>query len=266
MVRKLKYQIEGLEKENGNVRLTVFADKISALRRVIREASIESRGEDTRKLVVQDLSHSSPAAITIAGPQKIVDPITICIATAFHQIQVGTFKAFTRFGLLEAIDDLVRGAGSAFGDARLTFDADEPFNTFSINKTLAEKIARLKLPDIESLGSAKGRIEIVNIHADQHKFYVYRPAGKQRSVMCTFSDELLEKAKEALGRTVTVRGRAKYERDSLLPTEIDVTAIDVHEQDDDLPTMSELIGKAPGATGELSTLAFIEGIRRGTNA
>lgn len=67
----------------------------------------------------------------------------------------------------------------------------------------------------------------------------------------------------AVGRRVEVFGTLKYRRGASFPYQIDVTNIEAFPPEDELPDWNDLRGRAPGATGALSSEAFVRELRNG---
>ena len=65
----------------------------------------------------------------------------------------------------------------------------------------------------------------------------------------------------AVGRRVEVYGSLKYRAQAPFPHQISVTAIEAFPPDGELPDWEDLRGRAPGATGSLSSEAFIRELR-----
>jgi hypothetical protein len=72
---------------------------------------------------------------------------------------------------------------------------------------------------------------------------------------------LLDDAIYAVGRRVEVTGTMKYRQGASFPHAIAVTAIDSFPPDDELPDWDDLRGRAPDATGALSSEAFVRELR-----
>jgi hypothetical protein len=72
---------------------------------------------------------------------------------------------------------------------------------------------------------------------------------------------LLDDAIFAVGRRVEVAGTLKYRRGASFPHAIAVTGIDAFPPDSELPTWEDLQGRAPDATGTLSSEAFVRELR-----
>jgi hypothetical protein len=71
----------------------------------------------------------------------------------------------------------------------------------------------------------------------------------------------LDEAIAGVGRRVEVTGMLKYRRGASFPNAIAVTAIDPFPPEDELPSWDDLRGRAPDATGIVSSEAFVRRLR-----
>ncbi len=136
---------------------------------------------------------------------------------------------------------------------RLWFD-DLPITTqfiANIDKRLAKTI--------RGYGQLKGRLEKVNVHG-KLEFVIY-PVLRTKGIRCTFPDSLRDRVGEAIkGKVVTVKGVMLYLSDEPFPYLVHVEEIEILPPDEELPTLHDLRGIAPGCTGSQSTIDFLRSI------
>lgn len=109
----------------------------------------------------------------------------------------------------------------------------------------------------EALGSVEGYLEQINIH-EQFRFGVYdRFTGKRINV--AFSRDMLPAVRQALGCRVEVTGVLRYNRFGEV-TSVVADGLTVLSETG-YPTVDEMLGIAPGITGELTTEEFLRRIR-----
>ncbi len=127
---------------------------------------------------------------------------------------------------------------------------------------LPAKIDLLLGPDASEFGSAKGRLEYLNLHGMANVFYIYPPHNLSK-IKCRFSKKLRASVIASIDKNVTVYGIKKYKPNikSYNPYEIMVEDINVHPNSEQLPKLSDLYGIAPDATGNKTSEDFIRGIR-----
>lgn len=129
-----------------------------------------------------------------------------------------------------------------------------------ITKDLERYVDNLLGSDKEIYGSIKGMLELVNIHNQANKIYIYPTIGAKR-VECIFPINLFEKIKEGIGRYVNVRGKLKYKGIQPFPYSVNINDIEIYPPEKELPSLDDLKGIAPNMTGDLTTEEFIRSIR-----
>ena len=112
-----------------------------------------------------------------------------------------------------------------------------------------------------SIGSIEGMLEMISIHS-KPRFVVYH-GRTRKAVTCRFGGEdMLEAAKEALGKRVLVLGvvhsNARGE-----PMRVDPERIRTFRDPRDLPASAELKGIDPDFTGEMTTEEYLRSVRNG---
>jgi hypothetical protein len=131
--------------------------------------------------------------------------------------------------------------------------------TIPIDRAFSQNVEKVIGPDSFSFGSISGRLERVNLH-NAYRFEIYPTIGPKR-VKCEFKSELKEQVKRALDGYVTVSGRLRYKTWDKYPHAIDARAIDEHKDEKRLPSLHDLRGVAPKATGAVSAEDFVRSIR-----
>jgi len=78
---------------------------------------------------------------------------------------------------------------------------------------------------------------------------------------CKFPEALLGDVQRALGRFVSVRGKCFYRPGTAFLYRIDVWEMEVLPPSEELPSLSDLCGIAPDATGDKSSEQFVRELR-----
>jgi hypothetical protein len=131
---------------------------------------------------------------------------------------------------------------------------------YEMNDEVAKRVDTALAVDEECFGSIEGRLEQINIHEGANTFHIYPTVGP-RKVACHFPGSLLDEAIFSVGRNVEVGGLMKYRRGAAFAHAISVSSIDAFPPEDELPTWEDLRGRAPDATGALSSEDFVREIR-----
>ena len=108
----------------------------------------------------------------------------------------------------------------------------------------------------------EGMLEQINVHQGANTFHIYPEVGP-RKLTCHFPPKLFDDAVSAVGRRVEVFGTLKYRLAAPFPYQISVISIDAFPPNHELPDWEDLRGRAPDATGALSSEAFVRKLRDG---
>lgn len=134
----------------------------------------------------------------------------------------------------------------------------------SLDKNYAGQINKVIGPDSFEHGSVSGRLDRVNFH-NTTRFEIFPRVGPKK-VVCHVPAALRPRIKEAIEEFVTVYGRLRFKQWDDHPYAIDIASpedIEIHPPDSTLPTIMDVHGMAPNATGALSSEDFIEHLRNG---
>ena len=133
-------------------------------------------------------------------------------------------------------------------------------DTVKVSKNVKAAVDAFILSETKSVGTVEGRLEFVNIHADQNIFRICSAISPER-VTCSFRPDKIEEAREALGRKIRVLGELTCPKGSKFPKTVKVEAIELLPEDGDLPSLMDLRGIAPDITGDLSSEEFVRNLR-----
>lgn len=259
--------VEGLDAENGHVKVDEFLDKLSHLLTALNgiDRLVGETGSPSLYYRIVDASHSSPFKITLEPVvRKNIKKVKKEIINRCHDRFFGEISAIKRMNpvspdidnrLLEHLRDLAIGVGQDFksvviSNGRERVELDRKFET-SLQKLLNEE-------DV-SYGGIEGMLEAVNIHGDARRFWIYPKIGADR-VRCDFLPGTYDQIKEALGHYVRVVGLKFFRAPSPFPFRINVKDFEVIS-DEKIVSINQLIGIAPDATGEMSSVDFVRKIR-----
>ena len=180
------------------------------------------------------------------------------IGGTYVSIEFGNAPPWVDRDLLERLRDLNRPVGRTVSRARVRRRGQQ----VTLSAELRAKIDLILAPEETFEGSVKGDLEAINVHDNNNTFRIYPSAGPGR-VTCHFPDNLRDQAISAIDQLVIVHGVLRYKANARFPDEIDVRDIEVVEQPDDLPTLTELRGIARGAPGDLTAAEYVRGLRDG---
>ena len=126
-----------------------------------------------------------------------------------------------------------------------------------------EKLGNARRLEEKMIGTIDGKLEQINIHNNANTFRIYPSLPAASSISCKFSQELLEHVQGALGYFVSVSGECFYRPDAPFPYKIKVQEMRVLPPSSALPSLIELRGIAPEATGGKSSEQFVRELRDG---
>jgi len=253
--------IQGGVKDNGDVRFDEFIEELNATLDSLRRAEFTLAGKQTSYFRVTNLSHKSPATITLEQipiSNKIpvsLETIPFLIKNVRRIKEEGEADPSLDFSTLRAFRNLAMPLGKNVTSITVMNGAEQ----VEITEALKENIDELTADECEN-GSMSGVLEEINIHNRVNKFEIYPPVGPSK-ITCHFPDVLLEEARGALKHYVTVHGTVKTRRREEYPHEIDVVEIDKHGLVEGKSAMWAIRGIASDITGNTPPEEFVRKLR-----
>lgn len=264
---RVKLVVEGLDSDDGHVRLDVFVSELQKLQTALGRADARvSNGKRCSYFAVVGLSHNSPATVELearVAPSSKRDcraSAMALLAQAIESVQRGEFTEESDYELLNDIKELSTPVGETLKTARLLIDG----KAYVFSETIAEAITTFQAEQEECLTTVEGMLERVNVHDDKNLFTIYPDVGPPR-ITCRLPERLAEKGIGAIRRRVAVSGVARFRKFAPFPHEIVADDIDVYDVDSELPSFADLLGMAPNATGDLSSEDFVRRARNEWN-
>ena len=264
--RRFTLRMDGFAADGGHVALSVFLHQLQAFSSMLVKADeLASAGKRTMQARVVDLTHSSPATVTVElTPRKNKPDVGGQICELIQRIPT-IYDAPGEFGdrdraFLEAFKDLSEPVGKRLPYAAVMIDDQE----IPLSQDLRKQIGIVLLGEETAFGSVEGRLEAINIHAEANIFFVYPVVGA-RKVKCFFSDVLKERAISSVDKNVLVSGTMRYRTGDPFPFEIEAAELIQNPDDSLLPTMQSLNGIVPDLTGGIPAEVYVRQVRDGWN-
>lgn len=255
----------GTPEEGGDLRIGALLKKFDALKAALRATDrVISQGDPMFDFRVVNLSHSSPSTME-------VDPVPLEMeAVGDSALLVDTF-----FGVLEGIQEsgeIPEGFGyndlknfrrlepeaKAVPEVVISRNGDE----LPLVQDWAKRVEDALGPDQYAVGSVTGMLQQLNVHGKNRTFTIY-PTFGEPELKGRFGKALRDDVVRAVDRYVEVSGTLRYKARSWYSHAIDATAIKVFPPESELPTLDDLFGVAPNATGDDSTEDFLRKVRDG---
>ena len=260
----IEFTVDGLVRYSGDITLGGFLYQLRNLHEALHltDRLLSKSPKATAIYRITGLSHTSPATVEIAATPRSPDidhtnDILDGLVSSMNQIaKDGTAPNWVDRDLLKRLRDLNGPVGRTVRAAQLRRGG----RSVELTQLLKAKIEVILAPEETFEGSLKGRLEAINLHDQTNTFRIYPPAGPSR-VTCHFPEKLRKAAISALDRDVMVAGILRYKASAPFAEEIDVKGIDVLPDADNLPTLIDLKGAAPEATGRQTPAEFVRKLR-----
>jgi hypothetical protein len=260
---RIKLVVEGLDRDDGHVRLEVFVRELQKLQSALGRADARvSDGNRCSYFAVVGLSHNSPATVELearVAPNSGRDCRASALklfSDAIDAVERGEFHAESDYDLINDIKELSAPVGETLKTVQLTLED----RAHVLTDRLAVTISAFQADQEECTTTVEGILEKVNVHDDANTFTIYPDVGPVR-ITCKLPQELAEKGISAIRRRVAVTGVAKFRKFAPFPHEIVADDIHIYDVETDLPEFSSLFGIAPHATGDLSSEDFVRQLR-----
>lgn len=256
--------IEGLPQDDGRVRFSTFITELQSLSTTIARLDKEAHGGQAgSQLRIAELSYNSPIRVVLeAHPNKgfpyagqlLIESLERTAAAISGDGDLLSIDA----EILEDIRSLARPVGKQLSAATLLFNGTQ----LSLNQRVIDRVDSALAVADECEGMVQGMLEQINIHHGANTFHIYPEIGPHK-VTCNFSSRLYDDAVSSVGRKVEVFGTMKYRARASFPHQIIVSSIDIFPLEEDIPEWEDIRGRAPDATGDLSSEAFVRELRSG---
>lgn len=265
MANRIIVQIIGGHEDHELIRLKDMIDELSAIQSALsgvdKLISGLKKGGATYFRIAK-IDYSSPAvfeleAVPLKRDYNITDEVSATFIRGLDDIQNDREPEEFDYSLIEAFGGIGKTVGKTTSEMSIRGNGSE----ISLRDGLSSHIKKIIGEDITYRGSVSGILEWVNIHAGANRFYLYPVSGAQR-VECRFNKEDMEIAVNNVNRYLKVTGKVKYHRKASHPYAINVDEIEVFPHEGELPTFFDLRGIAPNATGNMSSVEFINKLRK----
>ena len=263
------FVLRSFDGEDRNLRFADFVGQCDAFRKaLICTESIVTQRTASFDWKVVEMTYSSPATITVESElpkeqsnfpdqrPRVVQRFLDNWHTLTEEKRVPedldrqtldaykTVSGYVRQGRLRAT---IKNSGQL--SIEVSGDVEQ-----LIEKTLEQETT--------ALGSVKGTLEYLNIHAQSRDIRIYPKLGPNR-IEGRIPVKMISLAGEAIGREVRAKGKLTYRARENFPACIQVQELEILPRDEDLPSIMEIKGIAPNLTGGKSSEEFIRGLRDG---
>lgn len=243
----IKLIMEGTEINDGDVELSLFLKELETVRAAINCIDKDTYGNNKAglKLLVTDLSHSSPATTTIkpvydSEKEELSGVVLRSFAEIINSVVKENIPAETNYNALEKLKTFGAQVGKKLKSATIIINEE----IFDITKNFSRTVENALERGDTCIGSVEGKLEQINVHGHDKHFTVYPDIGPQK-VRCIFPEKLRAEAINGIEKRVEVNGVLRFRPRAPFPHEITVQSITVQPPDSELPTFDDLLGIAP---------------------
>ncbi|MDI9408531.1 MAG: hypothetical protein QM523_04735 [Candidatus Pacebacteria bacterium] len=253
---RLKITLVGRGKDGGDLRLNDFIDELKNIKKAILASSSIGNNDNAQNLTIDldfkvtALSMNSPAQIEIEclpkepkGKDKLLLRLDLSkyasntIDNFVQQLKnIENGKIVDNFDY-EPFEKLCPKSNSGI----VAFKIESIYGSSEVTTHTSDLIYKILGTDLVELGSVRGDLHLVNIHSKEKKFIIYPVIGAKK-VSCYFDDSFFEKIKAGLDRFVEVSGKVYTKNNMKFPYKIEVEAIDILPNQDEIPLLSDLMG------------------------
>ncbi len=262
MMRKnrLVFKIEGPDKNNNHLELSVFLEKTRQFLGLLKNSAKDS-GEDGVVFHVVSLSHSSPATIECEPIGPDTHPSIVAFNSVRENLDLATKGQARQLSnpVLSTMEKLVQLNPKKITGAEIqTISSDtESKCVYKLDARFNESLIKARSEEEMVVSTIDGKLKQINIHQNANTFKIYPTFPCASSVTCKFSKELIKDVQSALGKFVSVWGECSYRPAENTPYKINVRKMKVLPPSEELPSLWDLCGIAPGATGGKSSEQFV---------
>jgi len=268
-----------LEGAPGTIALRSFLRALEEARAVIEgvDVALTHRRRALVEWYIEDLRTSSLAATLVAKPRRGRGAMEYTpqrghdIARSFVEgLQAVELRPVVPPSFPEPSMRRLKQLGNVIGRngakgfrAVLLEGSGEPASArieARLTRRAAENAKEAMSPRYTARGSVLGRLEVISVHGGR-QFTVYDEI-EGRPVRGSFPDELLGHVKEALGRRVLATGLIRRNGAGQMVSVL-VERLEILPQDDDLPTVADLVGSDPDFTGGRPAADWVRKVRDG---
>lgn len=260
--KTLTVRLKGSRADDENVRLSDFVEALAAVRDVltgIDHVLTKSEVPSTDYKIV-GLHRGSAEVVIEAIPIDGASDNTMTVLDKFfvglEQIREGSAPQEFDSILLEKFGRLARGYKKNIREMVFMRNGSH----VAVGTTFQAQVTTIIGEDEISRGSISGMLERINLHLGANVFVIYPIVGPSK-VACHFPPNLLENAIRSVNQYINVSGELRYKVRDKFPYAIEVDAIEPYPDEKELPTIFDLRGIAPNATGNLSPAQFIRKLR-----
>jgi hypothetical protein len=266
--KQIKIKLKGDSSDNEKLRFYDFINQLDAVRTTLSrlESELSEPGSSPLQYNIVDLSHQSPATVLLeVVPGRKGPDVSALLVDKFvgglKSIKGGIIPEDYDSDLLEPFKKIGPQVSKKNLHRHLSLVSIEvEDDKIEMEESLETKIDEIVGPDEIVQGSISGMLELLNIHSHVNTFRIYPIVGPKK-VDCHFKSNQLSNAIAGINHHVNVIGDLRYKRRDKFPYAVNDAVIEIYPDEEDLPSIFDLKGIAPNATGETISEEFVRRLR-----
>lgn len=259
----ITFEIEGTEANERHLELHVLQKQLALFGKLLDSSVKDSDCQGVMFRVV-GISHSSPVTLQCQSVDKAGQPVGAPIHSIKHALNaVREPMEENPSDLLIDIRELAK-PDTNISSRKITIKGGQDDNAqiYKLDDKFWERLPRPENREYVEISTIDGDLEEINAHKTPHTFKIYNAGAHRKTIICEFPPELLDEARAALKNGVFVSGDFHYNVGDLYPYKIKVDKIEKLPPADNLPSLKDLKGIAPGLTGGKDPVQFVRDSRR----
>ena len=261
--RTITIQLLGTDSEE--LRLDDFLDELGKIRIALRETERTVCGrKPSLHFRIARLQKSSPALVVLeAVAEDESDPVSVKTASYVMRSFTTNLRVLSKRHTVPHTMDVAaleayREITEPVTKHALVVEINPGKHGVLIDRHFSQVLDAVIGKDETSYGSISGKMEGIHLHS-KNRFQLYPIVGAKR-VVGRFRRKARQRFIAGVGEYVTVFGRLRYKTWDRYPYAIWADDIQVHHVGD-VPTLKELKGVSPEATGSISAQEYIDRLR-----
>jgi hypothetical protein len=262
--RTITIQLLGPVTQGDDLRLDDFLEQMETIRTAFRETErLIWHRDPSLYLRIKELRKNSPALVVLEAVSDEVDERADAAYASYVVRSLTTnLRIISKKKRLPSKMDLptveaYRELAIPLEKHRLQIQIRAGNHTADLNPSFRQILEQAIGRDEFSYGSISGTLEEINLHGE-NRFRLYPTVGPTR-IIGYFRSKDRKKFTAALDKYVTVYGRLRYKTWEDFPHQVNADDVQIH--DIEIPTLLDLKGASPGATGDLTTQEYLDHLR-----
>ena len=255
------FRMEGPEQYNHHLELSVFVEKTKQFLDLLKINANEV-GEKGATFHVVSLSHSSPATIECEPMEESTSPAIFNRVTKSLNLVKDEKPCHLSHPEQSVMGNLVQYDPKKIAWMEIhTIEENKDKQIYKLDDHFRKILSEARSAEERVFSTLDGKLEQINIHDNKNIFTIYSSLPHASPVSCKFSNDLLSEVQGALGHFVSIWGECSYRPEAAFPYKIHVQKMEVLPPPEELPSLSDLRGIAPNATGSKSSEQFVRELR-----